>query len=167
MIDDGLPDWDKIVERHARRVFSVALRILGSVHEAEDVAQDVFSEAYRLHKSGPVQCWTGLFVRLATLRAIDRYRRQRPAVELRETDRMTLVEPCDELIGTELAAWLREAIHQLPDQQAAVFAMSHFEEMSRDAIAESLGISATAVSTSLYKARRQLESAIKTRLIER
>lgn len=167
MSDDELPDWDRIVERHARRVFGVALRILGSVHDAEDVAQEVFAEAYRVHKSGPVQSWTGLFVRLATLRAIDRCRRNRITVELRETDRITLREPSEELIAGELADWLREAIRRLPDQQAAVFAMSHFEEMGREAIAESLDISPTAVSTALYKARRQLSGELNCRLIER
>jgi len=52
MTDEVLPDWDRIVERHAQRVFRVALRILRSVQDAEDVSQDVFTEAFRLHKAG-------------------------------------------------------------------------------------------------------------------
>jgi DNA-directed RNA polymerase specialized sigma24 family protein len=38
MADDLPPDWPKIVERHAERVFRIAYRILGSVHDAEDVS---------------------------------------------------------------------------------------------------------------------------------
>src|SRR3990172_7080633 len=123
MPENGLPNWDRIVERHAERVFRVALRIVGSVHDAEDVSQDVFSEAFRLHQAGPIQSWTGLLVRLATLRSIDRVRRRQPFVELRECDRMSTVEPFHEVAATELAHWLRKAIARLPEQQSTVFVM--------------------------------------------
>jgi RNA polymerase sigma-70 factor, ECF subfamily len=156
MPEDESLNWDRIVERHSERVLRVALRILGSVPDAEDVSQDVFTEAVRFHRSGPIQSWTGLLVRLATVRAIDRLRRRRPSVELRECDRMSMVEPFEEVAATELAHWLREAMAQLPDQQAAVFAMFHFEQLSRDEVAASLDISPDAVSTALYKARQRL-----------
>lgn len=150
------PNWDQIVERHARRVFRVAWRIVRSVPEAEDVAQDVFTEAFQLHQTGPVQSWTGLLVRLATLRAIDRLRRQRPTVELHESDRLSTVDPFEEASARELAESLRKALVRLPDQQAAVFVMHHLEQLSRAEIAATLGISPEAVSTALYKARQRL-----------
>lgn len=153
---EELPNWDRIVERHAERVFRVALRILGSVHDAEDVAQDVFEEAFRSFKDGPVQSWIGLLVRLATVRSIDRLRRKRPSVELRDGDRMSTVEPFEEMAAAELTHWLRNAIAQLPDQQATVFVMFHYEQLPRDQIAATLGISPEAVSTALYKARQRL-----------
>jgi len=156
MRDGELPDWDRIVEHHAGRVFRVALRILRSVQDAEDVSQDVFTAAFQLHKAGPVQNWTGLLVRLATLRSLDRLRRNRPSVELREGDRMSTVEPFEELEARELADWLRMAIAQLPDQQATVFVMHHFEQLSRDEVSAALGVSPEAVSTALYKARQRL-----------
>ena len=156
MVAGELPDWDQIVDRHTQRVFRVALRILGSVQDAEDVSQDVFTEAFQLHQRGPVQSWTGLLVRLATLRALDRRRRRRPSVEVREDDRISTVEPFDAVAASELASWLRAAIGQLPDQQATVFVMHHFEHLERDDIATTLGITADAVSTTLYKARQRL-----------
>jgi RNA polymerase sigma-70 factor (ECF subfamily) len=160
MAESAVPDWDWIVERHAKCVFRVALRILGSVQDAEDVAQDVFTEAFRLHKAGPVQTWTGLFVRLATLRSIDRLRRNRPTVELRESDRISTVEPFEEVAAAELAHWLRKGIAQLPEQQATVFVMFHFEQLSRDEVSATLEISPEAVSTALYKARRRLQTQL-------
>ena len=150
------PDWDRIVEHHAARVFRVAMRILRSVQDAEDVSQDVFIEAFRLHKAGPVQSWTGLLVRLATLRSLDRLRRHRPTVELRDCDSISTATPSDELEAGELADWLRRAIAELPDQQATVFVMHHFEQLSRDDISAALGVSPEAVSTALYKARQRL-----------
>jgi RNA polymerase sigma-70 factor, ECF subfamily len=156
MADGELPDWDRIVERHAGRVFRVAMRILRSVQDAEDVSQDVFVEAFRLHKSGPVRSWTGLLVRLATLRSLDRLRRNRPSAELRECDGISTVEPFEDAEARELADWLRNAVAQLPEQQAAVFAMHHFEQLSRDEVSAALGVSPEAVSTALHKARQRL-----------
>jgi RNA polymerase sigma-70 factor, ECF subfamily len=156
MASSESPDWDRIVERHAERVFRVALRILGSVQDAEDVSQDVFTEAFQLHRRGPVQTWTGLLVRLATLRSLDRLRRNRPTIELRECDRMSTVEPFEEVAAAELADWLRKAITQLPDQQATVFVMVHFERLTRDEVSTTLGVSPESVSTALYKARQRL-----------
>lgn len=156
MADHELPNWDRIVERHARCVFRVAFRILGVVQDAEDVSQDVFAEAFGVHKKGPVQTWAGLLVRLATLRSIDCLRRKRPSFELHECDRITTVEPFDRVAADDLTSWLRAAVAQLPDQQATVFVMSHFEQLSRDDISAALGISTYAVSTALYKARRSL-----------
>jgi RNA polymerase sigma-70 factor (ECF subfamily) len=147
---------DRIVEHHAKRVFRVTLRILRSVQDAEDISQDVFTEAFRLHRKGPVQCWTGLLVRLATLRSLDRLRRNRPSAELRNDDRMVTIGPPEEAGARELADWLRQAIAQLPDQQATVFVMHYFEQVSRDEISATLGISSDAVSAALYKARQRL-----------
>ena len=79
-----------------------------------------------------------------------------PLAELRDSDRMTTVEPFDEAAAGELAEWLRQSLARLPDQQAAVFAMDHFEQLSRDDVATTLGISTEAVSTALYKARQRL-----------
>jgi RNA polymerase sigma-70 factor, ECF subfamily len=158
MNDGELPDWDRIVEGHATRVFRVAFRILGSVHDAEDASQDAFTEAYRLHKEASVQSWTALLVRLATLRSLDRLRRrrQRLSSQLREADRISAVEPSEEAEAAELAAHLRKALGQLPDQQATVFVMHYFEQLPRDQISAALGVSVEAVSTALYKARRRL-----------
>jgi RNA polymerase sigma-70 factor (ECF subfamily) len=156
MTDDALPDWDRIVERHAERVFRVSLRILRSVQDAEDVSQDVFAEAFRLHSEGPIQSWTGLLVRLATFRSLDRLRRNRPSAELREDDRISTIGPFKEIEARELARWLQKALTLLPDRQATVFVMHHFEQLSREQISAAVGISLDAVSTALYKSRQRL-----------
>jgi RNA polymerase sigma-70 factor (ECF subfamily) len=155
-----LPNWDRIIERHANRVFRVALRILGSVQDAEDVSQDVFTEAFQLHNAGPVQSWIGMLVRLATLRSLDRLRRKKSSVELHECDGVSITEPFEEAVAKELAHWLRKAVAQLPDQQATVFIMFHYEQISREDISATLDISPESVSTALYKARQHLGSQL-------
>lgn len=155
-------NWETIARKHGPRVFRVAYRILGSVQDAEDVSQEVFLEALRVHESGPVQSWIGLLVRLATLRALDHRRRKRPSVELQEGDGQREHDPAARMVKAELADRLRQAVTTLPDRQAAVFVMAFYEQMSRDAIAEALDISPESVSTSLYKARQRLSQVLLT-----
>ena len=69
-------------------------------------------------------------------------------------------------MARELAEGLRQAIAQLPDQQAAVFSLFYFEHLSRVEIAEALGTTVGAVSTSLSKARRTLKCALSGMLQE-
>lgn len=160
--DLAAPDWGKVIEKHAERVFRIAYRILGSVHDAEDVSQEVFVEAMAVHQSGPVRTWTGLMVRLATVRSIDRLRRDRGQPEsLPDVDAVSSTKrPDQELIATELATWLRGEIRNLSDQQAAIFSLAYFEQLSRNEIATALDLSPEAVSTTLYKARKKLSSQL-------
>ena len=154
------PDWDRIVERHAERVFRIAFRILGTVHDAEDVCQEVFVEAFELHRRGPVLTWAGLMVRLTTLRAIDKLRARRRSAEVLDHDQAGINGPEQELIARELAEWLRREVESLPDQQAAVFSLTYFEQLGRNEVAATLEISPEAVSTTLYKARQRLMSQL-------
>ncbi len=162
MTEEHPPDWPKVVERHAERVFRIAYRIIGSVHDAEDVSQLVFIEAKRVQEAGPIQSWSGLFARLATTRAIDLVRRRRKVVEIDQSHSVSNLEPHHHVVGAELAAWLRHAAAQLPEQQAAVFSLSHFEQLDRNEVAAILSISVEAVSTSLYKARQRLQEQLTT-----
>jgi len=157
------PDWGKVIEKHAERVFRIAYRILGSVHDAEDVSQDVFTEAMAVHEAGPIRTWTGLMVRLATVRSIDRLRKNQGRPESLPSDNISpsaTQRPEQELIAAELATWLRGEIRLLPDQQAAIFSLAYFEQLSRNEIATALGVSPEAVSTTLYKARKKLSSRL-------
>jgi RNA polymerase sigma-70 factor, ECF subfamily len=160
MASEPAPDWACIVDKHAERVFRIAYRILGSVHDAEDVSQNVFAEAVKLYAAGPVQSWQGLFVRLASLRAIDLLRSRRRSFQLSEDKYCSTSGPVDQAVGNELSAWLRSAISGLPDQQAAVFSLTYFEHLDRNAIAKMLNLSPDSVSTSLYKARQRLVSQL-------
>jgi RNA polymerase sigma-70 factor (ECF subfamily) len=161
--EPNAPDWGKVIEKHAERVFRIAYRILGSVHDAEDVSQDVFTEAMAVHKAGPVRTWTGLMVRLATVRSIDRLRKEQGRLEplaSANVNPSATQRPDQELIAAELATWLRGEIRMLPDQQAAIFSLAYFEQLSRNEIATALNVSPEAVSTTLYKARKKLSSRL-------
>ena len=154
-----MPEWDQVVSENMRRVFGIAIRILGSDHDAEDVTQDVFREAIEMAETRKVHDWPGLLRRMATLRSIDRLRKWRSTIAI-DTNSAIDADPSNEVVANELAERLREAMLQLSDQQAAAFSLAYFESLSRDEIAESLGVAPAAVSTALYKARQRLKSLL-------
>ena len=53
------PDWAEIVRNNVAVVTNAALRVLGSVSDAEDVAQDVFPEAFRKFEPDAGHSWAG------------------------------------------------------------------------------------------------------------
>lgn len=156
MADVESTDWNLLVKTNAPVVFRVAFRILGSIQDAEDVSQDVFVDALQFHRKERVNNWPGFLTRLVTLKAIDRLRRNRKHFEICEQDKVSTLEPIEYTAVRELSEWLRGTISKLPEQQAAIFVLHHFEQLSRDQISEALGITREAVSTSLFKARKCL-----------
>ena len=154
-----MPEWDQIVRENTRRVFGIALRILGSKHDAEDVTQDVFLEAIELPTPQKIHDWPGLLRRMTTLRSIDRLRKRRPTT-LIDANLPIASSTGDEVVAKELAERLRQALLQLSDRQAAVFTLAYFEWQSQEEIAVSLDMTPAAVSTALYKARQTLKSLL-------
>jgi RNA polymerase sigma factor (sigma-70 family) len=48
------PTWEEIVEQHSARVYRLAYRLTGNVHDAEDLTHDVFIRVFRsLHSYQP------------------------------------------------------------------------------------------------------------------
>ncbi len=158
-------DWPEIVNCHAALVVGSVRRIVGNNHDAEDVVQDVFLEAYRASQKTEIRNWPGFLRRLATRRAIDRLRTRRtrpfdtPTTETAEVVD-TSPQPHQNAVARELALRLRNAITLLPRSQAEVFSMRCFEEMTYEQIADALGMSSNAVGLALHKARSRLQALL-------
>ena len=151
-------DWNRLIDDHGRAVFGVACRILGEPADAEDVVQEVFMEAQRVAASKKIKNWAAFLKRLAAFRSLDRLRQRKQTVPLDESfvadDRGN---PQKIAMKVELDVAIRNAIAQLPQQQAAVLYLRYFENLSYQQIAQTLRVSQSAVGTALGKARCQLK----------
>jgi RNA polymerase sigma-70 factor (ECF subfamily) len=152
-----LTDWQRFVREYGPPVYGTAWRILGHAADAEDVVQDVFLEAYRLHQTRAVRHWPALLRRMATCRALDRLRRRQSAARV---DELRLVDPGGgpeaEAHAHELEDRLLRALPLLPAREAEVFCLRYFERLTTEQVAAALNISPSAVSTALHKARARL-----------
>jgi RNA polymerase sigma factor (sigma-70 family) len=78
--------FEQLVRAHADAVYSVALRLLGDRHEAEDVAQEAFVRAYRSLAAWPADRVRALrprpwLARITVNLVRNRTRGRRPAVQ--------------------------------------------------------------------------------------
>jgi RNA polymerase sigma-70 factor, ECF subfamily len=154
-------DWNAIVRDYGPGVYGCAWRILGQSTDAEDVTQEVFMEAYKLHHSQSVRSWAALLRRLAVCRALDRVRRRRPTLSINGLPlAASNSSPESDAMAAELAERLPEAISRLPEREGEVFCLRYFEDLSNQQIADALDMQAGAVAVALHKARAKLEALL-------
>ena len=72
--------------------------------------------------------------------------------------------PRQAAIQRQYAELLREAVRSLPQREAQVFVMRHFEDFPYDRIAEHLGMNANTVGVVLYRAKERLRKFLETRI---
>jgi RNA polymerase sigma-70 factor, ECF subfamily len=166
-----LDAYDQLVDRHADRIYRLALRLLNNHHDAEDVTQESFIVAWeslpRYRSEASFATW---LYRIATNRAINHARRRRTE----PVENVTLEaaagsadaspssgEPADEAIGNARRDALKAAIERLPMEQRVILVLRQFEELSYAQIAEIRGLSIPAVKSHLLRARRDLARQLK------
>jgi RNA polymerase sigma factor (sigma-70 family) len=138
-----------------------ATSILGDYHLAEDAAQEAFVEAYRelpnLREPAAFAAW----FRLIAFKHCDRLtrRKQFPIAGLEAALEVAAPTPSPqetlEARATQQA--VREAISALSEAERQVVLLFYMGEHSTAAIAAFLGITANAVKTRLYAARKRLK----------
>ena len=130
-------------------VFATAFRVLNDPHDAEEVAQEVFSGVWnksRLYDSsrGKPQVWLST---MARNRAIDRLRSKQRRAQLRDDlqveQTQESVRPDEGVIQEvrrqEEAVVLRDALLRLKPEQREVIEMTYFKGLSQSQAAEALG----------------------------
>jgi len=164
-------DADAIAElydRHARRVYSLALRILGDAPDAEDVVQEVFVQAWRQASRysaarGVVAAWLQT---LARSRAIDRLRARRAQTdaaggESAPSEAVDSGPPIDwQFVSAEQTRLVRAALERLPILQRVAIELAYFEGLTHVEIAarleQPLGTVKTRIRSGLMKLREAL-----------
>jgi len=160
-------DWDQIVRENTREMLRLAMRIVGSSADAEELIQDAFLKAYQYQQREEVRNWGGLLHRFVVNGALDHLRKQKRLVSLRGIGPPGSAEdPARLAEARELVDHLRREIARLPQQQSQVFCLSSLDGRSNHQIAEALGIQEGAVATALHKARKRLAASM-ARLLKR
>ncbi len=160
-------EFRRLVERHQRMVFSLALRVTGEYGTAEEVAQDAFLELYRwlgAEQSPPgsedhVRFWLR---RVTVHRATDALRRRAVRPESAAEEWVEEQHGCDAVaqgagavssaeLNAALTARLEELLQTLPEAMRVAVVLRYQEEMSSDEIARLLGQPVATVKSHLQR----------------
>jgi RNA polymerase sigma-70 factor, ECF subfamily len=158
--------WQELVDQHGSLVWRLAYRLLGNEHDAADCYQTVFVQAYEASKREAIENWPGFLSRLTTTRGIDllrvrvRHRHSEAETMLREARSSAADDPQQAAVCRELIARLREALMHLPADQAHVFCLRYFEQLSNQEIGVQLATNANHVGVLLHRARDALRKHI-------
>ena len=134
-----------LYDRYSRLVYGLALSVLGSAAEAEDLTQEVFLVLCGKCDYDPARgTLSAYLVTMTRSRGIDKLRGRSRKTKLLEQWGDEVVpsgqvsSPADEIAMLECSTRVRGALAQLPEMQRRVLEMAYYKGMSQSEIAEDL-----------------------------
>lgn len=146
---------EEAYDRHARLVYSLALRALGAHHDAEDVTQQVFVRAWRGRVGldpdrGSLGGWlVGITRRQIAERFAARARDRELTVRAgRAAEPVVVGGAPDDVVDAVVVA---HEIERLPTQQRAVVRLAFFADLTHQQISEATGLPLGTVKSHLRR----------------
>jgi RNA polymerase sigma-70 factor (ECF subfamily) len=161
-----------LVQRYQRLAFSVALRMLGSPADAEDVAQQAFIDAFnalgRFQGGGRVHAFSTWLLRIAVNRSKDvlkaKRRRETPMdSDLGGREPAFAHDPGTPETNVASGEWrehLEAALLRLPTKYREVLVLKDVEELSFEEIREILALPVTTLKIRAVRARAMLRDLV-------
>lgn len=157
--------YNALVRDYTGLIYTMAFRITGDHHLAEDLCQEIFLKAWiKLSKLKKVEAFPGWLTtigRRTCLNAIDRRNRKKEITEDQvEPASVTPVMPPSFDASRVI---LEEAVSLLSLQDRQLITLSYFEELSSTEVAEIMGIEPGTVRVYLARARKKLRNMLEGR----
>src|SRR5215210_6132011 len=162
-------DFSELYRLHLRDVYSYAYYRIGNHHDAEDLTEQTFLQAYRHFERAqreshgrPLRPW---LIRIAHNLAANLYRdrSRKPQTNIDEsTMPLPAIHTTEDLVeGRDELKRILEGVDQLPDDRREALIMRFALGMDNREIARALGRTDGATKVLLHRAIRQLEEIVK------
>jgi RNA polymerase sigma-70 factor (ECF subfamily) len=172
VLDGNTAMFELLMRRYNERVYRAARAIVRDQHEAEDVMQQAYVNAYtHLRQFNGAARFSTWLTKIAVNESLARLRRRGKYEEF--DDETSNVEPFmsstpadnpeQQAFAGELRSLLEWAIDTLPDGMREVFVLRDVEGLNTLEVAESLGVSEDVVKTRLSRGRAALRRVLMER----
>jgi RNA polymerase sigma-70 factor (ECF subfamily) len=161
-------DFTELYRSHLRDVYSYAYYRVGNHHDAEDLTEQTFLQAYRHFERArreshgrPLRPW---LIRIAHNLASNyhRDRARKPQAPLDSTDPIAAPHGTERIVeGREELKQVIETMDRLPDDRREALIMRFALGMDNREIAGALGRSEGATKVLIHRAIKQLEQGLK------
>jgi RNA polymerase sigma-70 factor (ECF subfamily) len=155
--------FEELVERTSRQVYTLAYRLVGDRHEAEDVAQEAYLRAYRSLRGfrGDARFETWLYRIVANAAMTQLRRRGRFGDLLQDHDDVATLQPAArQTEDTVEEDEVKRALQALPLGQRTAVVLKDIYGFSCQEIADQVGATEGAVKVRLHRARKHLKELI-------
>jgi len=160
-------DFSALYRSHLRDVYSYLYYRVGNHHDAEDLTEQTFLQAYRHFERAqresdgrPLRPW---LIRIAHNLAANLYRdrSRRPQSRLEDDAPVATAHSTEELVnGRDELARVLEGVKQLPDDRREALIMRFALGMDNREIARALGRTDGATKVLIHRAIRQLSAIV-------
>lgn len=160
------PSWEEIVTEHSARVYRLAYRLTGNVHDAEDLTNDVFVRVFRSLSTYRPGTFEGWLHRITTNIFLDKMRRKQrirfDALADDQAARLPSREGSPEQILTdaEFDDDIQRALDALPPDFRAAVVLCDIEGLTYEEVAATLDIKLGTVRSRIHRGRSQLREAL-------
>ncbi len=158
--------FEELYRQHARRLFSLVLRMTGSAEDAEDLLQEVFLQAHRKMAGFRGESTIGTWLyRLTMNHCLDhlRGRQMKMSRSTESLDAEDAFEPAAHVPAVPSAISrldLEHAIAGLPEGCRAAFLLHDVEGFEHREVAKILGVSEGTSKSQVHKARMKLRAIL-------
>jgi RNA polymerase sigma-70 factor, ECF subfamily len=159
--------FSELYRAHLRDVYSYAYYRVGNHHDAEDLTEQTFLQAYRhferaLAESAgrPLRPW---LIRIAHNLAANLYRdrSRKPQTPIDDTTTLSAPHTTEDLVeGRDELARILEGVKQLPDDRREALIMRFALGMDNREIARAMGRTDGATKVLIHRAIKQLEGIV-------
>ena len=171
VINGDINAFAALVDRYKDMVFTLALKMLKSREDAEEVSQDTFIKVYKslAMYRGESKFSTWLY-KVAYNTCLDRTRKNKKEKQLVEIDDYTeqqltsLQNNLDSLEEKERRQMIQDCLLLLPGEDSFLLTLFYFEEQSVKEIAMIMNTNANHVKIKLYRSRKKLSALLKEQL---
>ena len=163
-------DFSELYRAHLKDVYSYAYYRVGNHHDAEDLTEQTFLQAYRHFERAvaesdgrPLRPW---LIRIAHNLAANLYRdrSRKPQTPIEDTDTLRTTHTTEDLVeGRDELARILEGVKELPDDRREALIMRFALGMDNREIARAMGKTDGATKVLLHRAIKQLEEIVATR----
>ncbi|MBK6826590.1 MAG: RNA polymerase sigma factor [Chitinophagaceae bacterium] len=157
--------YRQLYERYSRAMFNTSLRIVNSRHDAEDILQEAFADAFQQLSQFEKRSTFGAWLKqIVVYKSINLLKRKKiNFLEIDGTaDRADEVNAEDTWYTVEM---IKELIRELPDGYRTVLSLYLFEGYSHEQVAETLGLAPSTARTQYIRAKQKLLQLLKKKTV--
>ena len=162
-----LDAFEQIVALHERRVFALALRLIGSVEDAKDATQEVFIRLHRKMEQIDSDRGVGPWLYSVTVNACRDIGRERQRSRLVPMENLSSIAPATPDTNPEglyadrqREEHLRTVLRRLPEKERAALLLREMEGLTTEEVARILGSSEAMVRSQICTARMKLRKLL-------